>query len=417
MKKVRNILIIVLFAIFLIGPISLFTVQEKLHAELPSWITAEDAKYLSGGIKEAKVAKNLSLKGFSSEKLQRAINIELENHIPLRASALLQNASLQRGFISSSNKLFGYDAYPTFFGSDRVYLPRVDALARMPEPSDDRTGGVKFFAKGIDKVANNNPDKQFYLIVADQSDTSNANPASKLVSDRWSSKECVEALMENVPDNVHVVSKLYDDTEEYYKDYYKTDHHWNGFGTLKVYDELQRVCPIANSRDNDSSLIDFPGRVNNGSYAREGLMLLNEPILEPKYDLSDFKVNGKRIPPIVKPDGTSLIQNDAMGSVFDFYATWYGSYKVTTELSITNEAAPENPKALMLIDSFSNSLHWLIGQDYRHIAYFLDMKYDQSGEETLQDRIDASDADAIYFAGNALAYSRIKDNFPNYFSD
>lgn len=88
--KIRDILFSALLCIFLCGPGALWAAQEKLHLDLPSWFTAEDAQYLSGGISKANVKQNLTVEGFESEKLQEALENKIGNHIPLKAAAILE---------------------------------------------------------------------------------------------------------------------------------------------------------------------------------------------------------------------------------------------------------------------------------------------------------------------------------------
>lgn len=416
--KVRNTILSVAFCLFLLGPIALWTAQTHLKLELPSDFTAEDAAYLSGGYQEVDLAEHFSLKGFSSEKFQSDLNTTIENSIPYRASVLLQNAAIQRGAIAASNALFRFEAYPTFFGSEQVYLPGNDALAKMPERArENKIAATKDFAEGLATVAQANPHKQFFVVVADQSDTSLANPASKLVSQRYTTPDSLAALKPaKAAANVHIVGTCYDQPDEYYRHFYRSDHHWNGYGTLEAYTALLKEAKVDPTRDNDTSTIEFPDIRANGSYARKGLMLLNETIREPQFDLSGIEAAGNRIPPIVRPEGAALIQNDAMGSVFDFYSSWYGSSAVTAALTVTNNEPAADSKALMVMDSFNDSMHWLISQNHREVQCVLDLKNDSEGPETLQQRINDAEADVIYFVGNPLAYARVTSTHPQYFS-
>lgn len=416
--KVRNAIVATVFCLFLLGPMTLWVAQTHWKLDLPSDLTAEDSTYLSGGYEEVDLLEHFSLKGFSAEKFQDDLNTTVENSIPYRAVILLQNAAMQRSAIAASNALFRFEAYPTFFGSEQIYLPASDALAKIPEHAKkSKTKSTEEFVDGLIATANANPDKQFYMIVADQSDTSNANPAAFLVSQRYSTDDCVKVLERAVAEasNVRLVSIRYDQPEEYYRDFYRSDHHWNGYGALRAYNALQEVAGLSNRRDNDAETVDFPGIITNGSYARKGLMLINESAREPQLDLTGIEATGPRIPPIVEPDGPSLIHDDAMGSVFDFYSTWYGSTNVTADLTVTNSTPTTDQKALIAMDSFGDAFHWLVAQDYRDSQCVLDLKNDNEGPETLQGRIDDSGADAIYFIGNPLAYARVTSTHPQYF--
>lgn len=416
--KVRAGILSGIFCLFLLGPCCLWTAQTHLHLELPSDLTAEDSIYLSGGYEEVDLLKHFSLKGFSKEKFQSDLNTTVENSIPYRAAVLLQNAAVQRSAIAASNALFGFEAYPTFFGSEQIYLPASNALAKMPEQAQEqKTAGTEDFATGLAAVARANIDKQFFVVVADQSDTSLANPASQLVSKRYTTPESVETLsLAAEAENVDVIGVCYDEVGDYYQHFYRSDHHWNGYGTLQAYDALMDAANLTPQRNNNSETIEFPDIRSNGSYARKGLMLINEIVREPRFDLSDIQATGKTIPPIMQPEGTALIHNDIMGSVFDFYSTWYGSSGVTANLVVTNNAPLTDTKALIIMDSFNDSLHWLIAQNHRETQCMLDLKNDREGPETLQERIDDSGADVVYFVGNPLAYARVTSTHPNYFT-
>ena len=117
--SVRNVLFPVVMCLLLCGPGLLF-VAGRMDASLPSWLTAEDATYLSGGIKYPDVVGELSLEGFASGDLQQAIEDEVGNYIPAKGAALLLNAGLQHEAICASNVLFGWDCLPAFYGSSLV---------------------------------------------------------------------------------------------------------------------------------------------------------------------------------------------------------------------------------------------------------------------------------------------------------
>ena len=73
---------------------------EHTGITLPSWFTMDEAAYLSGGTAKADVRGNLSLSGFGSKALQEAVETAAGNHIPMKGSALIADATLQRSGIS-----------------------------------------------------------------------------------------------------------------------------------------------------------------------------------------------------------------------------------------------------------------------------------------------------------------------------
>ena len=94
----RNILFASVLCMLLCGP-ALIGLASWSGVALPSWLTADDAAYLSGGIVEADPAAYASLEGFSSGEFQIAAEDAVGNCIPMKAMALLANAALQRSAI------------------------------------------------------------------------------------------------------------------------------------------------------------------------------------------------------------------------------------------------------------------------------------------------------------------------------
>lgn len=419
--KARNITLIAILSALLISPLLLFGAQHLAKAPLPSWLTAEDATYLSGDTEAAKVRPYANLKGFLSTDLQSALESRIESYVPLKATVLLGNASLQRAAIAASNNFFGFEAYPTFFGSEHIYLPAQDAVAAAPLPADDTMlHGIEEFAQQLAGYATAHPELEFCLVLADQSDTSAANPAASLVSNAFSTEDVEEILATPAKlDNVHLVCVAYDDPDAYYRDYYKTDHHWNGYGALAAYRMVSQEMSLADSRDNNTSAVTFGDLVMEGSYAREGLMFVDDKAREPRYDTSGLTLDSKKIAPVLLPteEGVEELLSDHNTAIYNFYSKWYGTYQQAAKAPLVNEAAPSSDNALIVMDSFGNALHWLIAQNYRETFCCSDNKGASSGKGvTLDERIASSRATTIYFIQNVSAYSRLTSYHPDYFA-
>lgn len=415
--KVRDTVLTSLFCLLLLTPCALWAAQEGLRLPLPSWLTAESATYLSGGIAESNLGEHLSLEGFQTEELQEALTTEIENHIPFKAHVLLANASLQRSAIAASNRLANFETYPTFFGSKTVYVPQHDALADYPSTKQWTLNRTKKTAEGIAKIANQVPEKNFYLVVADMSYTSASNPAHQLVSSSLATDDYLDVLREGTKDapNVHVVSLTYDNDADYYRHYYRTDHHWNGYGTIALYRTLQTTAALPYTVEDARPALTFPGLVTNGSYARDGLMLIDETVEEPSFDLKGLKVQNSELPPVAQADGVEALM--AMGPLaeYSFYTQWYGSSLLTAQSPLVNQDAPSDKRALVVMDSYADSLHWLLARNYSFLQCYRDIRDGEEGDFTLIDRINETEADDIYFVGSTSAYTRPPRYLPHYF--
>ena len=166
---------------FLLGPAGII-VSDRIGLDLPDWATAEDSKYLVGGIAPVDVADNLSFDDFIDEKLQGAVESKIENWIPGKASALITNAKLQRAGIELSNLVFQWECYPTYYGSRTIFIPSQDALSSMAV-SESEWNGTKSFLQALSYYAQANISTKFIVyLVAERSCTPAANPSFSLTS-------------------------------------------------------------------------------------------------------------------------------------------------------------------------------------------------------------------------------------------
>ena len=413
----RNIVFISLFCMFLLGPAGIF-LCEKVHIDLPDWLTAEDSRYLSGGIEKTSVSKNLSISGFESEKLQEAVETQIGNNIPMKSTALLVNADTQRLAIEISNFAFGWGCYPTFYGSTKVYDTSLDALSRMPYvfPEKKAEEFCAFVSK-LSDLACEYPEKRFVVYVANLSQTSGVNPAKNYISNGFVSiddlvlrgRGCVETP------NVSVLGEDYDSPGEYFADFYTTDHHWNGFGCIRAYRNIVMDMGLDDSISSCSAVQALDGLKMNGSNSRLGLMLLDESAREPVFDLSSVEVVYGARPPVVENDVASLRSNFQQAE-FDFYHAWYGNGNVR----LVNKSQRKSSKVLLLGDSYTFSMRWLLAANYVGLTQAKDFSAsvpEQLAKEgtTLRDRIESSGADDIVFVAASGDYGDMVRLYPGYF--
>lgn len=415
--KLRSALFSIIICLLLIGPAALFVAQDVLKTDLPGWLSADDAAYLTGGQEKAGLRKNLSLKGFASEKLQAALETTIDNHTPMRYGVLLANAAVQRSVISASNELFGFDAYPTFFGSPTAYVPETDSLVDFPDATQSELQKTTDSIRKLGVMAKEYPEKNFYVIVADRSHTSQANPLHDLVSHSITTEDFVQGMEECTEgiENLRVICISYDSLSEYYENYYHADHHWNGYGTAAVYEKLRTEAGLPYELEDPLPSIDFKGFRANGSYARDGLMLIDQAVTEPRFDLSGFDILNKELPPIAMENGVDELIGNGTKASFNFYSLWYGSALLTEKSPIANENAPLDRNAVVIADSYADSMHWLIARNYEYTKCFRDVRAGVKGDDTLRERIAAAEADDVYFIGGANAFARLPECFPHYF--
>lgn len=416
MKK-RNLVFTVLFCLFLLGPAGVF-VADKVGIDLPGWLTAQDSRYLSGGIEEASVGRSMSVEGFGTKRLQDAIEVKIGNNVPMKATALLANAALQCSAIGCSNMLFKWDCYPTYYGSSKLYIPDSNALSRMPfQKPQDRTAAYLDSVRLINNVAESYPHKRFLIYVPDYASVAQTNPAVPLVSQGiMSVSQLVEMGKEELTaDNVEIIGHEYVSLEEYYQKHYTTDHHWNGFGCIDAFKDIAYELNYVSCVADVGSTIEPSGQVMNGSNSRLGLKLLNEQIKEPGFDLSNVRLTEGASAPVLTGD-VKLLESKPMEEEFDFYHAWYGK----GGLQAHNETMEAGDKVLMVGDSYTYSLRWLMAtacKELKQVPDFVDGRpkvLERSGM-TLKRHLDEFDADTVMFVAASNDYGQMATVYPGYF--
>ena len=403
--RLRNMLFAAVIGIVMLAPAVLFCSQRVLHMGLPAWLSAEEATYLSGGGSDVNLRAQATLHGFASGSFQDALTTEIGNFVPAKASALLGNAALQRGAIAASDSLFGWGFYPTYYGSRVYYLPEYDALAGLPmRDTEEVRAGLRAFAEGLARFADAHLDKDFHVVIPDSWALSALFPSSRLVNDPLDAEKVEDLLRESWGgcSNVFLSIAAYDEPSQFMRDFYHTDGHWNGYGALRAYEGLSQAMPQARSVWVDGRI---EGPIFNGQSARQGLMLMDYPADEPRFDMSTLRVVSGETGWVTAGDG-QMFGEYPLEAEFNFYASWYGGDSNTV---IVNEDGQDD--VLLISDSFG----WVLAQSFGTVYNCVDLHSKVKGEEALEERIAQSDADTVVFVGQLSDYMSFVERCPEYF--
>lgn len=389
---------------------------------MPDWLTGSSAKYLTGGISNVQVTPYLNVEGFADKDLQTAIEDKISNFIPMKASALLTNAKLQRCAIAESNEVTRWGCVPTHYDSSIVYSGKGDSLSQMPlADAANVQGGVEKFAAGLADVVRRFPEKQFVVIVADNSNTSEANPALGLVAGAYTTADAANVFYEACGglDNLFVSEVYYQDPQEYYQYFYRTDHHWNGYGAVDAY------IKSLDAFDNDTAsvlrapleqlppLTGLEWLSEHGSACRNGLMIIDESVNEPSLPLSSVLLEEGATPPVVADDGVTLMRESGPIASYDFYQTWYGQWRDT--VAVNDSASLPESSALVICDSFGTAFKWVASTGFGRVSTLYDLHDSRSEVVPLSKTLSESDADTIFLVARVTSYQKVLDRFPEYF--
>lgn len=411
-----NFIVIVAFIAVLLGPIAMAGATGILHLSMPEWLSPSSAIWLQGGKSNSSIRGALNAEGISSGRLQNALEDKLEDYIPCKYTALLLPAELQRNAIVASNALSRWDCYPTYYGSNCIYIPSEKALSyRTFAPSDSLMGKLKEFADRLGRFAQAHADTNFCLVLADQSDISAVNPTRAFTPGVVSAEYYVSQLDEwlaSAP-NATVVTMSYEDEAAYYHDYYRSDHHWNGYGALKVYEKLAELYDLPLDgmvEEYDSAMLGLEGIVENGSYTRDGLMMVNEKAQEPALNLLGLTLESGVAGPVLDDSLADLLARG--GAVeYNFYEAWYGYRGPGLFRSEVGKA--EN--ALLVCDSFGTALKYPLARAFARTDVAYDLHQDTKDASSLAEAIKETQPSTVFFVARLDNCANLLSRFPQYF--
>lgn len=388
----RNILFASVLCMLLCGP-ALVGLASWGGVALPSWLTADDAAYLSGGITAADPIAAATVEGFASGEFQEEAEAAVGNCIPVKATALLTSASLQRTAITASNILFHWECYPTFYGSDIAAVP---SQGRLVEIAEKATGEI--LATGervrdeIDAFSERHPDQHVFVFLGPDSMNIQGSPTAALESDPLTYDQ-LEAIFEDNDGKFQWISGniTYD---EFLDGWHKTDHHWNIQGAFAAYERMAAALGFGDEVLIPSELITYEEPPFRGASARRGLMSSYEDRIT-DFRFSSFPqlsvtINGS--------EGTSedLVHEKAYGSgSWDVnpFANHYADYFHTDYglVTIRNEESDSDEDLLIVADSYSNCMERFLATHYR-TTYVLDPRHlNTTLDEFLTEHEDVSD--------------------------
>lgn len=415
--NVRSGFFSILIGVVLLSPTVLYGLVNICKVDVPSALTAQDASWLTGGIARAQVRENLSLDAFEEGRFQSSIEKAVGNYVPAKASVLLGNAAVQRMFISASNAIFEWECYPTYYGSTKLYLPSHFALAEMPMldetkviSSGDLENGLMEFGASLAKVASRHPDKNFWVVLADRTSTSRANPAFDLVSNRLSTEDCGEIMQKQIEGcgNVSVTVRAYDNVTDYYRCFYPSDHHWNGFGALDAAERIGRLG-VSGIAEEPSPSVSFGELFFNGTLSRRGLLCLNRtPIIEPAFNVENLVVgeeSASYFKYMFDKNGREELERQGLRAEYNFYGEWYGGDR---DVLISNTSETAKGKALLICDSYGDAFRWAIAGQYGELGCEMKLKQASYTAADLESWIAGNDSKDIYLVGWAGNFAHLK---------
>lgn len=418
--RIRNALFAIFFCVFLLGPATLWIGQDKLQLDIPSWLTADDAKYLSGGISRTDVKSNLNSVGFTSGKLQDAFEKKIGNYIPMKTSAILGDALLQRKAIECSNYLFSWNCYPTYFGSDVLYDSRSQSLCPSPsmksaESVDKALSNIESFGKELSMFASQNPDIEICIAIPTYAPNSSLNPAWDLVSQKWNQKDAIDIWNKQMAnsENVHIAYQDIYDYSDYLKYYYRCDSHWNGYGALETCKYVEKFLDLPFCLEPDTKMDSLNRYLYFGQLGRRGKVLLNEQarLDEPMFEVNNLDVSESLSDAHILASG-GLNPQESTYAMFNFYQWFYGA---DTSSVIKNKQNPNDEVSLIICDSYGDAFRWVFAPSCKETHSIYDLHRLSENHSNLATHLQDTHATKLVFCACPENYSTFIERYPDYF--
>jgi len=406
MGRFCNIAIAILFSLVLVGPALVFAC-ERAHVNFPSWATAEDAKWLVGNVKDGKVKENLNLDGLVSNRLQAAVTTEVDNHVPFKAGVLLANAGIQRVVIGLANAPFGWGCYPTFFGSDRCYCPKANAIYETPVKVEEYS--IDELSKKLSHISEaieNREDINWYFALPDRSSISLASPLREKVSRAMDYNCAVNMILGALPSRISKIDLSCKSLMEYQNKYFRTDHHMQIQGAVDFYQKT--IAKLGKKPCDFNRFYQAYNQPIYGSNARIGLYKLAvDYIYDVDYDRSNLSVmfDNKKVG-LSALDASWRTDSEEDLELVDFQDAYIIYFQSSPGLvTITNDDADENAGALLLIsDSYDNSSARFFAENYK-VVYELDPRhYEGDINEFVSSHSEITDAVMVFCLENIYEF-------------
>ena len=312
-----------------------------------------------------------SFQTLASGTFQSDFEKAASDHIPCRDELLKTNAAAQRLGIRTANLLFGYEAIPTYYGSDYAEVPEAQFVQALPAAqSEEMETTLGANADALNSLSEKIDGKLVYYRPA-RLDCSSFSPAAKLMKNVETEGYVQEKLFDKLDEKWQIIANTYTSLEEYGEDYFRTDHHWKISGAVKGYKS------IMDALDRDPLNLSEPKSVGwsawYGSTARVGIdcTVEGDEVQDVDYERSALKVtidgkkkNEEALDKIYSAKGAKSYTPKK--NYENYYRAWFhGDYGIIT---IENPSCSNDDTLLIIGDSYSNCIERFFAESYSRVV-------------------------------------------------
>lgn len=416
-ERATGVVFAVLVLLVLVSPAVLFVAQEGFGLALPSWLTSEDANYLSGNTEAASLSEHLSLSGFAHEEFQQDVESVVNSHIPFKSYAMLGDAALQRDAIKLSNVLFGWDVIPTKFSSSYVEDSELGMVhVRAYEATEENTLAAGAFADALNALQENNPDLRIVYQDIDDAHSSVVNPSHKYVSRAYPENWFEDAVASQLDPRITVLVDKVSSEDELQNEWFSSEHHWNIDGAIKAYNQIADAMGFESVTvaEEDKLLVKEEWQ---GATARGGLDLgFPSDFYDIPTDFSSLSVlengidkpRGNREAVLAGEAGALPLEAPGLLAEYNMYHWYYGT--VVPEVVFTNEEPPNDKTLLFVEQSYGVAVERYLAANYKTTVCIAPANCEVN--MTLQEYVDTYGVDDVIVQFGPHPYSFLPNVSP-----
>lgn len=368
----RDILFACIACVALCAPAAFYVSTNKCELQLPAWLTMDDARYLQAYWSTTDVKQHATLDGFTSKEFQGAFEDFLSENIPAKGAALLSNAALQRSAIAASNALFDWPCYPSFYSSDIGVDTEAGRLFEIPSHETKAADqAIERTAQAMTAFAERHPELQTFVFLG----TDAAHVADGVAAPLMSNPETYPVIRELFLANKGDALTWIDGEvsyEDYLKEWYKTDHHWNTAGAFEGYRRIATALGFGDSLLVPTETIRIEQPRFYGALARLGLDGdYSDTIIDYKFDAFPeyaVAINQKEV------EESELFATDMDVIAWDSnqFANRYSEYFHVdyANIAITNPDTSSRAELLIVGDSYTNCMERFLAAHYKTTYVF-----------------------------------------------
>lgn len=334
--------------------------------------------------------------------------------VPARDAVVLGNAQMQRQCIQLAATTFGFEVFPTYFGSEYCTVPEdgmvIARAQRVPERNEQKKH--KAWVSTINQVVSDNPDVNFVYDCVTRQDQTYANPtynlrSGELVNPDWAQ----DYLLSKLDDRV---MSFVDDAGSYERikeDWLLTEEHWK---PRRAYESYNKIADLLSLKKCPTDDLETVAKDWYGDYARMGLDLDYTIDLEDVptnysslkfYALGDF--GGKEIGMGVRED---VLAGKKQFKPHEYHC--YSRYFGRNSCEAANDSSGNDKTALVVCDSLSYALKRVLASNYAHTVFLLPGNEDLEG--SFQSYIDKYNPQDVIIILHATKYRSIEGHSPQF---